>query len=238
MIRLDEVYKMTMNHEKTHLGKTLSALGVLLFTALLAGCASAPQTNGTNYDYAKLGTPVAQARGAGDFVLMWEVNGTPTPTPTPNPTDVVLWATINAGTPTVAPLNTIAPVSGAASAGSTQSAPASGDMGGMAGMDANAPGDPANGKAIFTGTGGCYACHDTQNGVTVVGPSLQHVAGVNIPKHAKAGQSPEDYLRESITAPNAVVVEGFPSGVMPQSFGQTLTAQQINDLIAYLLTLK
>jgi len=34
------------------------------------------------------------------------------------------------------------------------------------------------------------------------------------------------------------VTEGFAKGIMPNSFGKQLTSQQIDDLIAYLLTLK
>ncbi len=48
----------------------------------------------------------------------------------------------------------------------------------------------------------------------------------------------EEYLHESIVNPNAFVVEGFPSGVMYQNYGQDLSKQQIDDLVAFLLTLK
>jgi len=34
------------------------------------------------------------------------------------------------------------------------------------------------------------------------------------------------------------VVEGFPADTMPQDFGTQLTDQQLNDVIAYLMTLK
>ena len=33
-------------------------------------------------------------------------------------------------------------------------------------------------------------------------------------------------------------VSGFPPGVMPATFGQTLTAKEYTDLVAFLLTLK
>ena len=33
-------------------------------------------------------------------------------------------------------------------------------------------------------------------------------------------------------------VSGFPPGVMPPTFGQTLTAKEYIDLVAFLLTLK
>jgi cytochrome c oxidase subunit 2 len=47
--------------------------------------------------------------------------------------------------------------------------------------------------------------------------------------------APADYLHQSIMEPSAFVVEGYPD-VMPHTYGETLTDQQISDLIAYLLT--
>ena len=46
-----------------------------------------------------------------------------------------------------------------------------------------------------------------------------------------------EYIHTSITQPGAFVVEGFQDGVMPLNFGETLSEQDINDLVAYLLTL-
>ena len=43
----------------------------------------------------------------------------------------------------------------------------------------------------------------------------------------------DQYTTESIKDPNAYVVPGFPSGVMP-SFGATLGDKQVADLVAYL----
>ena len=50
--------------------------------------------------------------------------------------------------------------------------------------------------------------------------------------------SAEDYLRQSIVEPNAHITEGYTEGVMYQNFGEELTNSQINDLVAFLMTLK
>jgi len=69
-----------------------------------------------------------------------------------------------------------------------------------------------------------------------LGPSLATVgteAGNRV-----AATSAVDYLRESIVAPDAHIVEGFASGLMPPAYGDELTEQQVTDLVAFLLTLK
>jgi hypothetical protein len=35
--------------------------------------------------------------------------------------------------------------------------------------------------------------------------------------------------------PNAIIVEGFPEGTMPQNYGKDLTPEQIDALVKYLL---
>ncbi|MBZ0298410.1 MAG: c-type cytochrome [Anaerolineae bacterium] len=49
---------------------------------------------------------------------------------------------------------------------------------------------------------------------------------------------PVEYLRTSILDPNAFIVPGFPDNLMPKNFGEIFTEDEINDLIAYLLTLE
>ena len=66
-----------------------------------------------------------------------------------------------------------------------------------------------------------------------VGPNLDNLAA-DAAKYG-AGQSPEDYVKESITDPEKVVVSGYPGGVMPPNFGTSLTAAQIDALVKYLL---
>jgi len=93
-------------------------------------------------------------------------------------------------------------------------------------------GNAAAGKAVFT-SAGCAACHTFKpagsSGTT--GPDLD-----KLPSDAqKANRGPlAQYVHESIVDPNAYVVPGFPAGVMPQNFGQSLKPQQLADLIAFL----
>ena len=95
------------------------------------------------------------------------------------------------------------------------------------------PAQLAAGKTVFLGAGGCGACHTlTDAGSTgTVGPKLDGVAG----DAQKAGKPLEAYVKESIEDPNAYVVPGFPKGVMPPDFKSTLSAQQIADLVAYIV---
>jgi cytochrome c oxidase subunit 2 len=95
-------------------------------------------------------------------------------------------------------------------------------------------GEPVErGKQLFI-SAGCSGCHSTTPD-NIVGPGLGGVdarAGTR-----KPGMSSDDYIRESIVNPTAYVVEGF-APVMPANFAQTLSADDINALIAYLKTLK
>ncbi len=81
---------------------------------------------------------------------------------------------------------------------------------------------------------GCRVCHSLDPGVVIIGPSFDGVATAAITR--VPGLTAEEYLRQSIVDPDAHVVEGFDSGVMLQNFGKTLTDEQIDNLVAFLLT--
>jgi mono/diheme cytochrome c family protein len=89
-------------------------------------------------------------------------------------------------------------------------------------------GDPEAGRVIFISKGGCIACHKVAGLGGPVGPDLTAIGAAQ----------PVEYLEESILEPNARVVPGFPPNLMPQDFGDKLSASEFNNLIAYLTTLR
>ena len=104
-------------------------------------------------------------------------------------------------------------------------------------------GNAENGEKLFKQTTigsasapGCTTCHSLEPDTVLVGPSqagLATRAGTRVD-----GQSAEEYIKESISNPNAYIVDGFVEGVMYQNYGSELTAQEIDDIVAYTLTLK
>jgi cytochrome c2 len=104
-------------------------------------------------------------------------------------------------------------------------------------------GDPKRGEDLYHQTiigpnaaPGCVTCHSLEPGKTLVGPS--HAGVATRAATVVSGTSAEDYLKQSIITPDAHVTEGFTAGVMYQNYGKDLTEQEINDLVAYLMTLK
>jgi len=102
-------------------------------------------------------------------------------------------------------------------------------------------GDGTTGKDLFAqgliGTqAGCPTCHSLEPGLIGLGPSLA-TAGAEAGDCVE-GTSAAVYLRESILAPDAFVVEGFACGIMPMTYGDQLNEQQVADLVAFLLTLE
>ncbi|MGW8249039.1 MAG: c-type cytochrome [Anaerolineales bacterium] len=105
-------------------------------------------------------------------------------------------------------------------------------------------GDPVNGEALAASKA-CIGCHVS----TTTGPAWPPSGSTpGIGERAETryteadytgnATSAEQYLLEAIVQPNVFVVEGFPENVMPGNFGQTLTAQDAADLIAYMLTIR
>jgi mono/diheme cytochrome c family protein len=105
-----------------------------------------------------------------------------------------------------------------------------GGAGGAAAAEIKVPGDPKAGQALFSGKAGCIACHKAGKiGASPVGPDLTQIAKIQ----------PPDYIMKKIIDPaGAGTVAGYPKGVMPPIFGQTLTAKEYVDLVAFMLTLK
>lgn len=92
------------------------------------------------------------------------------------------------------------------------------------------------GQAVFL-QAGCTACH-TISGISSgnVGPVLDGLA--SLAGSRVSGLTAQEYVRQSIEDPSAFVVEGFTDGIMPPNFAEVLSEDQINDLVAFLLTLQ
>ena len=109
------------------------------------------------------------------------------------------------------------------------------------GGETSAVGDVKAGEELFNQLTvdvqpGCVTCHSLTPDTVVVGPSL---AGVATRAETRIdGTSAEDYIRQSILEPNAYIVEGFQPDVMVQVWAETLTPEQVDNVTAYLLTLK
>lgn len=110
-------------------------------------------------------------------------------------------------------------------------------------LDVELPeGDPVRGQEIVEQKFVCTACHSYEQGVAVVGPSWYNLAGNAAQRRADEGYDAVRYLHESIVMPNAYIVakdDGtlYPQGVMPQLYAQQMTAQDLADVLSYLLTL-
>lgn len=95
------------------------------------------------------------------------------------------------------------------------------------------PGDPANGEQV-SASAGCIGCHRLDDSNSVIAPTWGGVADAAVAR--VAGESPALYLYLSITEPNAYVVNGYNGGLMPQTYNDTLSEQDIVDIVSYLLT--
>jgi cytochrome c551/c552 len=93
---------------------------------------------------------------------------------------------------------------------------------------------------IFTGKGGCGACHTIERISTgLVGPDLTHIgtdAATRIP-----GVSARDYLTESIRQPEAFIPEGVERatpGIMTSILSANLSENEVEALVQTLLQQK
>jgi len=80
---------------------------------------------------------------------------------------------------------------------------------------------------------GCITCHKLDGPDKLIGPSLWDIGA----------RKDANYIRESILQPDAVVVEGFPAGLMKgtldgSGFYQKVPLQDLNAIVDYLTSLK
>jgi mono/diheme cytochrome c family protein len=87
------------------------------------------------------------------------------------------------------------------------------------------PGGP--GAQVFANNG-CSGCHTlaAANSGGTTGPNLDKV----LPGQTAA------MITQSIVTPNAKITSGYPANVMPQTFEQMIPADQLKQLVAYLIS--
>ncbi|MCH8094787.1 MAG: c-type cytochrome [Chloroflexi bacterium] len=103
-----------------------------------------------------------------------------------------------------------------------------------------AGGDPVAGEEIFRtkledepGRHACSECHS----LGAISPYAPPVSFIGKDAGGRVeGMSAEDYLRQSIIDPSAFIAEGYRDNIMPKVYGEILTEEEIDHLIAYLLT--
>ena len=170
---------------------------------------------------------------------------TPEPTATPAPTEaaeptatVAPTATPEPTTPpepTATPEPTAAPDSAADSGVDSASTDSefAGVPEGVAALIPNA--DVARGEQL-TLQNACIGCHNLNPDLPMAGPTWHNVAETAATR--VEGENAPAYLYNSIVHPNDYVVDGYAPGVMIQTYGDTLSDQDLADIIGYLLTLK
>jgi cytochrome c oxidase subunit 2 len=86
----------------------------------------------------------------------------------------------------------------------------------------------AQGRQVFTGNLGCGGCH------TLADAHSSSQIGPNLNTALKGAKHSAGFIATSIVNPNAFVEKGYSAGIMPASFGSTLSKQQIAALVSYL----
>ena len=102
-------------------------------------------------------------------------------------------------------------------------------------------GDASNGQVLFNtfqpaASFSCATCHYVDREDPLIGPGLLNVsirAESRVP-----GMRVYEYLHTAIVNPGAFVVPNFPDGLMPRNWAQIYSEQELNDIIAYLMTLQ
>ena len=100
-------------------------------------------------------------------------------------------------------------------------------------MTALGEADPSNGETLAL-VNGCIGCHSLDPEATMTGPTWYNIGNTSVGRIE--GMSPAAYIHDSIVATNDYIVPGYPQGVMPQNYGETLSIDDQADLIAYLLS--
>jgi mono/diheme cytochrome c family protein len=99
----------------------------------------------------------------------------------------------------------------------------------------------AAGKAVFTGPGGCGACHTLAAAGTTgtIGPNLSQRLVSDCSSAASKrirGATLQKCILAAITDPYAYIPSGYRAGIMPSNFKHTLSSTDILALVKFIST--
>jgi cytochrome c2 len=217
----------------------LTSSRLVLFAAALAALLGAACGTIATPEWAAEAQETRVAQAATDEHLT-AIAPTHTPTRTPVPPTAT-----NTRLPTATIMPTNTEVLPTATATATSLPPTE-----AATEEAVASGDPQRGQLVFNTPHtlpdgiqwACAACHSVApEGTILIGPGLWNVSVHGVGHQHDQELSPEAYIRNSIINPQDVIAP-HPQGAqwplaMPQGFGEVLTEQEIDDLVAYVMTL-
>ena len=97
-------------------------------------------------------------------------------------------------------------------------------------------GDVAAGKTVFTSSS-CGGCHTFKAAGSFgnAGPNLDTALATDAA--ADGNMALDAFIEESIVDPDAYIAKGpYSSGIMPGTFGTSMSQKQIDDLVAFILS--
>lgn len=89
------------------------------------------------------------------------------------------------------------------------------------------------GRQVFTQK--CSSCHSLEEGQTVVGPSLAHIA--TTAGDRLADKTAREYIEAMLVDPTIIDLEGYPN-IMPENMKAQITTEEHTALIDFLMELE
>ncbi len=91
----------------------------------------------------------------------------------------------------------------------------------------------------------CASCHSVdESQIRLVGPGLWGLAQTAEERIVESGEdSVTEYIHNSIVHPNDYIVPGdsagpYPENLMPANYGDILSEEELDGLVAYIITLQ
>ncbi len=136
--------------------------------------------------------------------------------------------TLSVSTATAPGATTTPSTSGGSSGGDTTGG------GTSTGGSADGGGDATAGKAVFMGSSGCAGCHTFKaaGSTGTIGPDLDNLSTDD---SDDGGMPLSDFVHESIVDPDKYIAKGYNAGIMPGTFGTSLSETDLANLVAFIV---